>query len=188
MTVAWVDQKPEAVDDAVTITDGGPITIDVTANDRGLGDGVKSVAVTRNPAHGSATVGPDQKVGYTPSGGFNGTDTFEYRVTDTDGESSTAKVTVTVGGAGHGPVAVDDSLTTRSGRQVPVDVTANDDVPGGVKEVRFADANGAPTDASPPPRAGWPGAAAPGSPTPPRPAPSPAPTPSPTSSSTTAGT
>ena len=147
VTVAWVDQKPEAVDDAVTITDGGPITIDVTANDRGLGDGVKSVAVTRNPAHGSATVGPDQKVGYTPSGGFNGTDTFEYRVTDTDGESSTAKVTVTVGGAGHGPVAVDDSLTTRSGRQVPVDVTANDDVPGGVKEVRFADANGAPTDA-----------------------------------------
>jgi hypothetical protein len=149
VTLATVNHKPEAVDDAATITDGGPITIDVTANDRGLCDGVKSVAVTRNPAHGSATVGPDQKVGYTPTSGFNGTDTFEYRVTDTDGESSTAKVTVTVGGAGaHGPVAVDDSLTTRSGRQTPIDVVANDDVPGGAKEVRFADANGAPTDAT----------------------------------------
>jgi len=74
---------------------------------------------------------------------------LEYRVTDTDGESSTAKVTVTVGGAAaHGPVAVDDSLTTRSGRQTPIDVAANDDVPGGIKEVRFADANGAPTDAT----------------------------------------
>ena len=149
VTLATVNHKPEAVDDAATITDGGPITIDVTANDRGLCDGVKSVAVSKNPGHGSTTVGPDQKVGYTPTSGFKGTDTFEYRVTDTDGESSTAKVTVTVGGAAaHGPVAVDDSLTTRSGRQTPVDVAANDDVPGGVKEVRFADANGAPTDAT----------------------------------------
>jgi len=147
VTLAHVNHKPEAVDDAATITDGGPVTIDVTANDKGLCDGVKSVAVVKNPAHGSATVGPDQKVGYTPAGGFNGTDTFEYRVTDTDGESSTAKVAVTVGGAAAGaPVAVDDSLTTRSGRQTPIDVTKNDNVPGGVKEVRFAGADGAPTD------------------------------------------
>jgi hypothetical protein len=147
VTLAHVDHKPEAVDDAATITDGAPATIDVLANDKGLCDGVKSVTVVKNPAHGSATVGPDQKVGYTPSGGFNGTDTFEYRVTDTDGESSTAKVAVTVGGAASGaPVAVDDSLTTRSGRQTPIDVTKNDNVPAGVKEVRFADANGAPTD------------------------------------------
>ncbi len=147
VTLAHVDHKPEAVDDAATITGGGPVTIDVTANDKGLCDGVKSVTVIKNPAHGSATVGPDQKVGYTPTGGFNGTDTFEYRVTDTDGESSTAKVSVTAGGAAaRAPVAVDDSLTTRSGRQTPIDVTANDNVPGGVKEARFADANGAPTD------------------------------------------
>ena|GEM_PF-2717689 len=149
VTLAHVDHKPEAVDDAAAVAAGSPVTIDVTANDKGLCDGVKSVTVIKNPAHGSAAVGPDQRVGYTPAGGFTGSDSFEYRVTDTDGESSTAKVSLNVGGAPSGaPVAVDDSLTTRSGRQTPIDVTKNDNVPAGVKEVHFPDANGAPTDAA----------------------------------------
>jgi hypothetical protein len=57
-------------------------------------------------------------------------------------------VTVTIGGANHVPVAVDDSFTTRSGRVTPLDVTANDDVADGVKEVRFAGPDGSPTDAT----------------------------------------
>jgi hypothetical protein len=148
LTVASIDDKPEAVDDAAAITDGGSTTIDVVANDRGLGDGLKAVSVTQGPAHGSAVVQPDQKIGYTPSSGFDGTDTLEYRVTDADDESSTGKVTITIGGANHVPVAVDDSLTTRSGRQTPLSVTSNDDVADGIKEVRFPDANGAPLDAA----------------------------------------
>jgi len=146
VNLASVDDKPEAVDDAVTITDGGPTTIDVVANDKGLGDGVKSVAVIQNPAHGTAAVTPEQRVSYTPADGFSGTDTLQYRVTDTDDESSTAKVTITVGGPGttRVPSAVDDAFTVRSGRQTPVDVTANDSVPDGAREVRFADPSGAP--------------------------------------------
>ena len=119
----------------------------MVANDKGLGDGVKSVAVIQNPAHGTAAVTPEQRVSYTPADGFSGTDTLQYRVTDTDDESSVGKVTVTIGGANHVPVAVDDSVTARSGRQTqPLDVTSNDDVADGAKEVRFADANGAPLD------------------------------------------
>src|SRR5581483_5260531 len=55
VTLAHVDHKPEAVDDTATITDGNPVTIDVTANDKGLCDGVRSVTVVKSPAHGSAT-------------------------------------------------------------------------------------------------------------------------------------
>ncbi|MCA1846164.1 MAG: hypothetical protein LC792_23825, partial [Actinobacteria bacterium] len=93
------------------------------------------------------TVQPDQKIAYTPTAGFNGTDVFEYRVTDTDDESSTGKVKVTIGGANHIPKAVDDSLTIRAGRMSVLNVTSNDDVADGVREVRFADAGGAPQDA-----------------------------------------
>ncbi|HEV7536649.1 MAG TPA: Ig-like domain-containing protein, partial [Acidimicrobiia bacterium] len=149
LDLAPVDDRPAAVDDAVGITDGGPTTIDVVANDRGLGDGLKSVEVVQPPAHGQAVVQPDQKIGYTPAGGFKGTDTLQYRVTDTDDESSTAKVSITLGGVNHVPVAVDDNLTTRSGRTtLPLDVTANDDVADGAREVRFAGPDGAPTDAA----------------------------------------
>ncbi|MDQ1568153.1 MAG: hypothetical protein QOF96_3033 [Actinomycetota bacterium] len=148
LDLAPVDDRPEAVDDQANITDGAPTAIDVTANDRGLGDGLKDVAVTQNPAHGQAVVQPDHKIGYTPTSGFKGTDTLEYRVTDTDDESSTGKVTITIGGTNHVPVAVDDGLTIRSGRQsTPLDVTSNDNVPDGAREVRFAGPDGAPTDA-----------------------------------------
>jgi Big-like domain-containing protein len=147
LTVAPVNDKPSAVDDEATIADGGATIVDVVANDSGLGDGLKAVTVSQGPAHGQATVQPDQKIAYTPTAGFNGTDTFEYRATDADDEGSTGKVTVTIGGANHIPVAVDDSLTSRSGRETPISVTSNDDVADGVREVRFADANGAPLDA-----------------------------------------
>ena len=147
LTVAPVDDKPDAVDDKISITDGAPATIDVVANDTGLGDGLKGVSITQDPAHGTATVGPDHRIGYTPTSGFNGTDDFEYRVVDTDDDvSKTGKVTITIGGANHLPVAVDDSLTTRSGREYTINVTSNDDVADGVKEVRFADPAGAPID------------------------------------------
>jgi hypothetical protein len=147
--LAPVDDRPEAIADTVAIADGGQMAIDVVANDRGLGDGLKELAVVQGPTHGQAVVQPDQKIAYTPAGGFKGTDTLEYRVTDTDDESSTAKVTINVGGVNHVPVAVDDTLTTRSGRQTqPLDVTSTDDVADGVREVRFADPNGAPTDAA----------------------------------------
>jgi hypothetical protein len=146
LTVAPENDKPAAVDDAATITDGAATTIDVVANDKGLGDGLKAVTVSQGPSHGEATVQPDQKIAYTPAAGFNGTDVFEYRVADTDDESSVGKVKVTIGGANHIPKAVDDSLTLRAGRMSVVNVTSNDDVADGVREVRFPDANGAPQD------------------------------------------
>ena len=146
LTVAPVNDKPAAVDDEATITDGGATTIDVVANDRGLGDGLKAVEVSQGPAHGQATAQPDHKIAYTPTAGFNGTDVFEYRVTDTDDESSIGKVKVSVGGANHIPKAVDDSLTIRAGRMSVLNVTSNDDVADGVREVRFADSGGAPQD------------------------------------------
>jgi hypothetical protein len=146
ITLAPANDKPSAVDDEATITDGAATTIDVVTNDKGLGDGFKALTVSRGPAHGDATVQPDQRIAYTPTAGFNGTDTFEYRVADVDDDSSTGKVTVTIGGANHIPAAVDDNLTSRAGRTTSLNVTSNDDVADGVREVRFADPNGAPID------------------------------------------
>jgi len=105
------------------------------------------VSITRGPAHGQAVVQPDDKVGYTPADGFNGTDGFEYQVTDVDNESSTGWVKITIGGANKVPSAVDDEVTSRAGRVTPIDVASNDDPGDGAKEVRFADPSGAPMDA-----------------------------------------
>ena len=106
------------------------------------------MTIIRQPTHGTATVGPDNRIGYSPTGGFNGTDELEYRVLDIDDDDSTGRVKITIGGANHMPVAADDTVNVRSGRSTSaLNVTSNDDADNGVREVRFTDAGGAPIDA-----------------------------------------
>ncbi len=70
------------------------------------------------------------KLTYTPAAGFTGTDTFTYVVTDPAGNKATAIVTITVDpadpGANVAPVAKDDTGETTSGKEVTIDVLAND--------------------------------------------------------------
>ena len=48
------------------------------------------------PQHGSVVVNPDGTFTYTPVAGFVGQDSFTYRITDANGDVSTATVTITV--------------------------------------------------------------------------------------------
>ncbi|MBG7610693.1 choice-of-anchor A family protein, partial [Polaribacter sp. BAL334] len=69
----------------------------------------------------------DDTLVYTPAANFNGTDTFDYTITDSNGDQSTATVTVTV----DPTVDVEDDIaTTNQNAPVVIDVIANDnDVP-----------------------------------------------------------
>jgi Bacterial Ig domain len=75
-------------------------------------------------------VGADGTYIYTPAHGFVGTDTFTYSVTD--GKVTVEKtVTVTVHPTNATPVVRDDTVTTKSGQPVTVNVLANDSDPDG---------------------------------------------------------
>ena len=64
---------------------------------------------------------------YRPSPDFVGSDSFTYRISDTDGLSDTAVVTIGVGATGdHQPVANDDSAFTEIDTPVTINVAAND--------------------------------------------------------------
>ena len=67
-----------------------------------------------------------------PDGGFAGTDSFTYTVTDGQGGSAGATVTVTVEAAGNqAPQAVDDAVETESKTPVTIGVLINDWDPDG---------------------------------------------------------
>lgn len=86
-----------------------------------LGADAESAVVysAADPEHGTAVVS-GSTLTYTPDTGFDGTDTFDYAVSDGRGKSATARVTVTVSANGT-PVAPDVSASTR--QNSPTDIT-----------------------------------------------------------------
>jgi hypothetical protein len=85
-------------DGPVDASSGVPKNIDVLVNDS-VSAAVASVSIESPPASGgtsSAVVQPDFSVKYTSDTAFEGTDTFEYRVTDVNGAYAIAIVTVQV--------------------------------------------------------------------------------------------
>jgi hypothetical protein len=95
-----VNRAPVAVDDAATVAEGGEVAIDLLANDFDREGGIDpaSVVIVDAPDHGEATVDPASGiVSYRHDGSMDAADSFTYRVSDRDGETSaTAEVSITV--------------------------------------------------------------------------------------------
>jgi hypothetical protein len=103
---------PDAVDDVATTLQDQDTIIDVLANDT-PGNLPNAVEIEAEPANGSATLQADDTIRYSPNFDFFGEDTFEYRLTDANGDSDVATVTV--------------GVFFVSGPQVPIDIMPNSD-------------------------------------------------------------
>ena len=139
-----VNDTPQAINDNDNTTQNIAIIIDVLNNDN-LGDMPTSIttvdAITAQ--NGSATINnngtpadpSDDFIDYAPAIGFGGTDTFTYTITDNDGETSSAIVTIIVNAPGNNaPTALDDNYNTD--QDTPLSVAApgvlgNDSDPDG---------------------------------------------------------
>ncbi|MFN8105308.1 MAG: Ig-like domain-containing protein [Acidimicrobiia bacterium] len=120
----------DAVEDVATTTEDTYVDIDVLGNDIGELDR-SSLTITTPAALGTAEIGTDHTIRYTPNPNLSGTDTFGYRVCDTDGACDTAAVTVTVIAVNDPPTAADDTATTPANTPILIPVLANDtDVDG----------------------------------------------------------
>ncbi|MEQ8674682.1 MAG: cadherin-like domain-containing protein [Aggregatilineales bacterium] len=97
ITVNSANNPPIAVDDVATTLLNTPITIDVLANDIEPDGNPRIVESVTPPANGVAnvTVGGGS-VDYVPNSGFIGTDIFQYTMSDGNGLTSSATVTVHV--------------------------------------------------------------------------------------------
>jgi hypothetical protein len=85
--------------------------VDVLANDT-PGNAPNAVEIETEPANGIATPRADNTIRYSPDFDFFGEDSFEYRLTDANGDSDVATVTV--------------GVFFVSG-QVPIDIIPNSD-------------------------------------------------------------
>jgi len=101
------NQAPTAVDDEVSTDEDTPVTINVLANDSDADEDPLTIVAVTQPANGAAVINPDGTVTYTPSANFHGTGQFTYTISDGNGETSTAKVTVQVNSINDSPVLAD---------------------------------------------------------------------------------
>jgi outer membrane protein OmpA-like peptidoglycan-associated protein len=132
--VVPVNSAPIAVDDVRSTACNTPVTIDVLGNDSDANTtDVLSVLSFTQPAHGSVVRGENGTLIYTPDGTACGqADTFSYVVSDGQGGTATANVTVNVDGTtaeNTAPDAVDDYETTEMGEAVTINVLSNDSDP-----------------------------------------------------------
>ncbi|MEM9734883.1 MAG: Ig-like domain-containing protein, partial [Pseudomonadota bacterium] len=115
----------DAVDDAQDVDRNTPTEIDVLANDTDDQGDAFTVTDVTDGANGTVVILDNGNVQYTPDDGFVGEDTFTYTITDDNGATDTATVTVNVGGD-NATDAVDDTSTGEFGEMQVIDVLAND--------------------------------------------------------------
>jgi large repetitive protein len=125
------NQAPSAVHDAATVPIGGSVVIDVLANDTDPNADALTVTAGSAPSHGTIVVHVDQTVTYTPTAGYEGSDSFGYQISDGHGGTDTATVAVTV--ANDPPTPVNDTAVAggQAGSAITIDVLANDTDPNG---------------------------------------------------------
>jgi hypothetical protein len=135
ITVTPVNEAPTAVDDTVTVTEdtATDVTAAILANDTDPDGDTLAVSGVSNATGGSAelaagvvTFTPDANLCGTAAGGF------DYDLSDGNGGSDSAQVTVDVTCVNDAPTAVDDTASVDQGSgTADYDVLANDfDVDG----------------------------------------------------------
>lgn len=124
------NDAPTALDDSYTINQDEEAVFTVLDNDFDV-DGDTITITGAHGGEGEITVLEGTSIRYRPPAGFNGSDFFEYNITDGNGESAFANVNITIRGPNRPPIAVDDNAITAEDQSVTIDILANDSDPDG---------------------------------------------------------
>ena len=124
-----VNRTPHAVSDSALTTAGTAVSVPVLVNDSDPDGDTLSIQSHSTGAYGSVAVDGSSKLLYTPTAGYQGTDSFSYTISDGKGLTATASVNVTVNAApvvNTAPIANDDTAVVTENSSVTIAVRAND--------------------------------------------------------------
>ncbi len=135
VTVSSENDTPVAVDDSATTPEDTAVSVTVLANDSDPDADTLGVTGATDPANGSVTVNGDNTITYTPDANYSGADSFDYTISDGNGGTDTATVSITVTPANDAPVANNSATGTNE------DQVLNMPTPGLLGHVTDADAD-----------------------------------------------
>ena len=126
ITVNPVNDLPVAQNDAFTTNEDVAVGGNVLTNDSDV-EGPLTVSLAAGPANGSLVLNSDGTFTYTPNANFNGSDSFTYTVTDTNGATANATVNLTVNPVNDAPVASNVGASgNEDATSIPVTLTGTD--------------------------------------------------------------
>ena len=127
LTVTAVNDAPLAVADSASTDEDTPVVISVLVNDSDIEGESLSVTALGAASHGTVQITDSgQTVTYTPESEYNGSDTFEYTVSDTSGGTQTASVSVTINSVPDDPYAANDEVSSDEDTTLTVYPMTND--------------------------------------------------------------
>jgi VCBS repeat-containing protein len=131
IAVTPVNDPPTANDDRAAAEEDTPIvTVDVLANDTDLDNSRLMVVGATQGKAGSVTINTDGALTYAPEKNFCGIDTFTYTLSDGNGGTDTATVSVTISAVNDPPRITSKPLeTARVWAPYTYDVEARDPDP-----------------------------------------------------------
>ena len=103
------NQAPVAQDQSVTTAEDTAIEITLVADD--VDGDTLTYSIVDEPQHGSLSLVSGDKVTYTPTANYFGTDSFTFKANDGDLDSNTATISISITPVNDAPVAVDDTYT-----------------------------------------------------------------------------
>src|SRR5687767_5657655 len=96
---------PVAVDDSAAVAEDGSVLIDALQNDSDSENHLIVVATVSLPSHGTATI-ENTVIRYSPGADYNGPDSFQYTIADSDGKAASASISVTVSAVNDAPISM----------------------------------------------------------------------------------
>ena len=106
VTVNGINDAPVANDDNASVNEDSNINISVLENDNDV-DGDTLTITTATATSGAVTIDNGISLTYTPNVNFNGSDTIDYTMSDDNGGTATAIVTVSVVSVNDAPTYTD---------------------------------------------------------------------------------
>ncbi len=114
------EDVPAAQDDTCTTAEDTVLSGNVSGNDTPSGDGGNEWSLVSGPTHGVLALNADGSFTYTPNADYTGPDSFTYRITDIDGDSSTATASITVTPVNDAPTANPDLNSVKVNNTIEV--------------------------------------------------------------------
>lgn len=117
---------PDAVNDSISTRTNTAKTFDPRTNDTDPNNDPLTITAKTDGANGTvAIISAGTQLTYTPNTGYTGADSFTYTISDGQGGTDTATVSVTVT-ANAAPVAANDSISTALNTALTFDPRGND--------------------------------------------------------------